>query len=157
MPRGQTLALTVVFLVVPTLICACPGDRDASGGPYVDVDPGEEIDLGDIPRGTDAEQVVTIQNVGPRLWEMDINEESIANHIDFYCLDGEDEECLTVDQFEERQWLLVVNTFCGDNGSTNIRLFFRDPESAGTNVEVMEEITLAITWNTVDDDGASCS
>jgi len=123
----------------------------------VDIDPGEEIDLGDVPKGTDAEQVVTFQNVGPRLWEMEVNEASIANHIEFYCLDGEDEECLTVDQFEERQWLLVVHTFCGDNGNTNIRLFFNDPESAGTNVEVMEEITLAVTWTTIDDEGQPCS
>ena len=53
MVRGWLTALPAVLLVVLPLLSACPGDRDATGGPYVDIDPGEEIDLGEVAKGTE--------------------------------------------------------------------------------------------------------
>ena len=144
------------IMVLCFLSTGCPGDRDASGGPYVEISPGTEIDFGEVDNDTLIEEVITIQNVGPRLWEMEVNEASIAAGVDFYCLDGADEECLEVDQYEERDWMLSIRTYCGDNGHTNVRLFFNDPESSGTSVEHMEDITLVFSWSTLKN-GVPCS
>ena len=149
-------AVTASIMILGSFLVGCPGDRDASGGPYVEISPGTEIDFGEVENDTLIEEVITIQNVGPRLWEMEVNDTSIATGVDFYCLDGDDADCLTVDQYEERDWMLSIRTYCGDNGSTNIRLFFNDPESAGTSVEHMEDITLAISWSTLKN-GVPCS
>ena len=146
----------VSILTLGLFAGGCPGDRDASGGPYVEISPGTEIDFGEVDNDTLLEQVITIQNVGPRLWEMEVNDASIATGVEFYCLDGDDEECLDVDQYEEREWMLEIRTYCGDNGSTNVRLFFNDPESTGTSVEHMEDITLAVSWTTLKE-GVPCS
>ena len=155
--RPGAWSVAFVGVMLQLFMAGCPGDRDATGGPYVEIDPDTEIDFGEVDRGTVPEQVLTIQNVGPRLWEMEINEETVVNFVEFYCLDGEDEECLTVDRFEERQWMLAVHIHCGDGGETSFRLFFNDPESAGSNVEVMDDITIKVTWSTIGDDGEPCS
>jgi hypothetical protein len=148
--------LVVSMLTLMVVTVGCPGDRDASGGPYVEISPGTELDFGEVDNDTLIEEIITIQNVGPRLWEMELNDASIATGVDFYCLDGDDEDCLLVDQYEQRDWMLEIRTYCGDNGNTNIRLFFNDPESVGTSVEHMEDITLAISWTTLKN-GVPCS
>jgi hypothetical protein len=146
-------------LLIGALLSAtgCIRDGVAEGGPYIDISWDDsycetdcEIDLGEVSADTVGSTEVTIQNVGPRLFEVEITDGSVANFVDFYCLTSDDEDCLELDMFESHDWFLGVHTYCTSTDNTNIRLKLLDPESEGTSVHEMADITLEIVWTTVD-------
>ena len=139
--------LTASMALGTLLLVGCLGDANAQGGPYFEFSPGTEIELGEVPRDTEAEATVTIANVGGRTWVMDINEVSVPNNVEFFCSDGDDSACLTVDPYGEHDWTLVVHTFCDDLGTANIRISFQDPDSAGSAAN-LGDVTLTATWET---------
>ncbi len=143
MGRFLTASLALGLLWVT----GCPGDPSARGGPYYEFSPGTEIDLGEVPKDTDGETTVTIANVGLRSWEMEVNETSLPNNVEFLCADGEDANCLVVDPYGEHDWNVVVHTFCDDKRVANIRIHFFDPDSTGDAANLGDE-TLTVTWET---------
>jgi hypothetical protein len=143
-------SLLLIFVVAAAgLLLGCPDDDNAFGGPYAEIYPGTDIDLGEVAKDTETVEVIQITNIGPRTWEMWINEDSIPNNIDFVCLDGAtNDECLTVDAGDVTEWNLAVTSYCGDIGSGNIRLKISDPDSAGTGGSELEDYTITVTWTT---------
>lgn len=146
--------LGILLTGVLLLATGCIRDGHAEGGPYIDIswDGGScetecLIDLGDVPADTVGSTELTIQNVGPRLFEVEITEDSVANFVDFYCSSSDDEDCLELEMYESHDWFLGVHTYCTSAGSTNIRLKLLDPESEGTSVHEMADITLEVVWN----------
>ncbi len=139
--------LTCVLPLILVALTGCPDDPSAQGGPYFEFTPGTEIDLGGIEKDTEAETTVTIANVGLRTWEMEINEGSLPNNVEFNCADGDNESCLVVDPYGEHDWTVVVHTFCDDLRVANIRMHFFDPESTGDAAN-LGDATLTVTWET---------
>ncbi len=146
MARFPRSALALAALVVLTL-SGCPGNPNAQGGPYFEFTPGTEIDLGEVPRDTEAEATVTIANVGLRAWEMEVNDGSLPSNVEFNCADGDNDSCLTVDPYGEYDWTVVVHTFCDDKRVANIRMHFSDPDSTGDAAD-LGDATLTVTWET---------
>ena len=139
--------LLALAILAALSLAGCPGDPNAQGGPYFEFTPGTEIDLGDVEKDTEAEATVTIANVGGRSWIMDINEGSLPSNVEFDCVDGDNESCLTVDPYGEHDWTVVVHTFCDDKRVANIRMHFTDPDSTGDAAN-LGDATLTVTWET---------
>ena len=141
--------LPILAVAAAGLLLGCPDDDNAFGGPYAEIHPGTSINLGDVAKDTETVELITITNIGPRTWEMWINEDSIPNNIDFVCLDGaSNDECLEVESGDSTEWNVAVQSYCGDTGTGNIRVKFSDPASAGTGGSELEDYTITVTWTT---------
>ncbi len=141
--------LSVLTLAAAVLLLGCPDDDNAFGGPYAEIYPGTDLDLGEVARDTETVETLTITNIGPRAWEMWINEDSIPNNIGFACVGAaSNDECLEVDAGDAHDWAVTVQSYCGDTGTGNIRLKFTDPASSGTGGHELEDYTIQLTWTT---------
>jgi len=141
--------LLILTATAALLALGCPDDDNAFGGPYAELYPGANIDLGDVVKDTETIETLTITNIGPRAWEMWINEDSIPNNIDFTCVGAaSNDECLEVEAGDATEWEITVQSYCGDTGEGNIRIKFTDPASSGTGGHELEDYTIVVTWNT---------
>jgi hypothetical protein len=141
--------MVVVAVVTMWLCLGCPGDPNAYGGPYVEVTPGIDIDLGDVLADEDAGTQLTLTNIGPRAWELWINEDSYnTTTLTFECTTGENDECLVHESGAQSVWDISIHTFCADNPPVPIILAIKDTvDTDGTNVE-LDRFTVEVDWNT---------
>ena len=140
-----------MMLAILTVSCGC-GDPDTYGGPYVDVTPDTDIDMGDIIRDEDGTAEFTFSNIGPRAWTMEINENSMPNNMEFQCNDGANDSCLEHGAGEATVWTATVHTFCGDTSTGTVVIHIKDDETTeGDNVE-LDTLEIVVTWNTTECD-----
>ncbi len=138
-------------LAILAISCGC-GDPDTYGGPYVDVTPDVEVDLGDIIRDEDGTVELTFSNVSPRPWTMEINMNSMPANMEFQCNEGANDSCLQHDSGDATVWTATVHTYCGDTSQGIIVIHILDDEiTDGGNVE-LETLEVVVNWNTTECD-----
>ncbi len=145
MRRWIAVTAVVLALAAP----GCQEDPNTYGGPYVEITPGTDVDLGDVGADEDAGTQITFTNIGPRAWELWINEDSYSgSSLTFECAGGDETACLEVESGAQSVWDVSVHTYCGDNPPIPIIVAIKDTvETDGTNVE-LDRFTIEVRWNT---------